>query len=215
VIDGKLDDEVWENATFTYLYDFLASTKEARVKADPATTFAISADDKQLYVAFRCQDTNVSKLRKNVTTRDGKIWNGDNVEIFLNFDRPGHTFRRVMLGASGAVFDAAYLQYGLKEHRWFDIKGLAGATNIQTDHWTGEIAIPFAGLAMKSDATGKEGAIPKSTYIMTLLKVRLCMPSSTSLLVSSPARDGLALSPITQRRNMVSRPLKAGPTVIL
>ena len=107
VIDGKLDDEVWENATFTHLYDFLASTKEARVKADPATTFAISADDKQLYVAFRCQDTNVSKLIKNVTTRDGKIWNGDNVEIFLNFDRPGHTFRRVMLGASGAVFDAA------------------------------------------------------------------------------------------------------------
>ena len=154
VIDGKLDDEVWENATFTYLYDFLASTKEARVKADPATTFAISADDKQLYVAFRCQDTNVSKLIKNVTTRDGKIWNGDNVEIFLNFDRPGHTFRRVMLGASGALFDAAYLQYGLKEHRWFDIQGLAGATNIQANHWTGEIAIPFAGLAMKSDATG-------------------------------------------------------------
>ena len=86
VIDGKLDDEVWKNATFTHLYDFRASTKEARVKADPATTFAISADDKQLCVAFRCQDTNVSKLIKNVTTRDGKLWNGDNVEIFLNFE---------------------------------------------------------------------------------------------------------------------------------
>jgi len=154
VIDGRLDDDVWKNATFTQLYDFLASTKEARVKADPATTFAISADNKQLYVAFRCQDTNVSKLVQNVTTRDGKLWNGDNVEIFLNFEGPGHTFRRVMLGASGAVFDAAYLQYGLKEHRWFDIKGLAGATNIQTGHWTGEIAIPFAGLAMKSNSTG-------------------------------------------------------------
>ena len=89
VIDGKLDDDVWKNATFTYLYDFLDSTKEARVKADPATTFAISADDKQLYVAFRCQDTNVSKLIKNVTTRDGKLWNGDNVEIFLNFEGHG------------------------------------------------------------------------------------------------------------------------------
>jgi len=153
VIDGKLDDEVWKKATFTHLYDFRASIKEARVKADPATTFAISADDKQLYVAFRCDDTNVSKLAKSITTRDGKLWNGDNVEVFLNFDRPGHTFRRVMLGASGAVFDAAYLQYGLKEHRWFDIKGLAGATNMQPDHWTGEIAIPFAGLAMKPDTT--------------------------------------------------------------
>ncbi|MCS5631532.1 MAG: alpha/beta fold hydrolase [Pirellulaceae bacterium] len=154
VIDGKLDDDVWENAIFTHLYDFLASTKEAKIKADPATTFAISADNKQLYVAFRCQDTNISKLVQNVTTRDGKLWNGDNVEIFLNFEGSDHTFRRVMLGASGAVFDAAYLQYGLKEHRWFDIQGLAGGTNIQPDHWTGEIAIPFAGLAMKSNSIG-------------------------------------------------------------
>ena len=154
VIDGKLNDEAWKNATFTHLYDFLASTKEARVKADPDTTFAISADEKQLYVAFRCQDTNVSKLANSITTRDGKLWNGDNVEIFLNFDRPGHAFRRVMLGASGALFDAAYLQYGLKEHRWFNIKGLAGATSIHADHWTGEIAIPFAGLAMKPNVTG-------------------------------------------------------------
>ena len=154
VIDGILNDEVWKTAQFTHLYDFLASTTESRVKADPATTFAISADDKQLYVAFRCQDTHVSRLINTVTTRDGKIWNGDNVELFLNFDRPGHTFRRVMLGASGAVFDAAYLQHGLKEHRWFDIKGLTGATNIQNTHWTGELAIPFAGLAMHSNATG-------------------------------------------------------------
>ena len=154
VIDGKLDDEVWKTARFTHLYDFLASTTEAKVKADPGTTFAISADDKQIYIAFRCQDTNVGKLNKSITERDGKLWNGDNVEVFLNFDRSGHSFGRVMLGASGALFDAAYLQYGLKEQRWFNIKGLAGATNIQSDHWTGEIAIPFAGLAMKPNATG-------------------------------------------------------------
>jgi len=154
VIDGKLDDDVWGTATFTHLYDFMDSTKDARIKADPVTTFSISADSKYLYVAFRCQDTNVSGLVQDITTRDGKLWNGDNVEIFLNLDRSGHTFRRVMLGASGAVFDAAYLQYGLKEHRWFDIKGLTGATDIQSDHWTGEIAIPFAGLAMNSNSTG-------------------------------------------------------------
>ena len=154
VIDGKLDDTVWAGARFTHLYDFLASTTEKKIIADPSTTFAISADDKQLYVAFRCQDTNVDKLEKGITTYDGKIWNGDNVEIFLNFDRDGHSFGRVILGASGALFDAAYLQYGLKEQRWFNIKGLAGATDIQEDHWTGEIAIPFAGLAMKPDASG-------------------------------------------------------------
>jgi hypothetical protein len=46
------------------------------------------------------------------------------------------------------------LQYGLKEHRRFHLKGLDGATNIQVDERTGEIAIPFAGLAMKPDASG-------------------------------------------------------------
>ncbi|SVC53698.1 uncharacterized protein METZ01_LOCUS306552, partial [marine metagenome] len=143
-IDGKLNDEVWKHATFLHLFDFLASTTDAKIKADPATRFAISADDKHLYVGFHCEDTNVKKLVKTVTTRDGKLWNGDNVEIFLNFDRSGHSFGRVMLGASGALFDAAYLQYGLKEHRWFDVKGLEGATDIQANHWSGELAIPLA-----------------------------------------------------------------------
>jgi dienelactone hydrolase len=59
-----------------------------------------------------------------------------------------------MLGASGALFDAAYLQRGLREHRWYTIKGLAGATDIKSDRWTGEIAIPFAGLSMKSGVKG-------------------------------------------------------------
>ena len=153
-IDGKLNDEVWKHATFLHLFDFLASTTDAKIKADPVTKFAISADDKHLYVGFHCQDTNVKKLVKTVTTRDGKLWNGDNVEIFLHFDRGGHSFGRVMLGASGALFDAAYLQYGLKEHRWYNVKGLEGATDIQADHWSGELAIPFAGLAMKPDAVG-------------------------------------------------------------
>jgi len=153
-IDGKLDDTIWKQARFTHLNDFLASTKEDKTTADPATSFAISADEKHLYFAFRCKDTDVHKLHKSIETRDGKIWNGDNVEIFFNCDRSGHCFERVMLGASGALFDAAYLQYGLKEHRWFNIEGLAGAVDIQADSWTGEVAIPFAGLAMKPDATG-------------------------------------------------------------
>ncbi|MCJ8330836.1 MAG: hypothetical protein HRT89_19570 [Lentisphaeria bacterium] len=154
VIDGKLNDKVWKKARFTSLFDITTSTKAKKIKATPGTEFAVSADAKHIYLAFRCQDDNTAKLNKKYTTHDSKIWNGDNVEFFLNYDRGGHSFIRIMIGPTGALFDAAYFQHGLKEHRWFNIKGLSGATHIEADIWTGEIAIPFAGLAMKPGVKG-------------------------------------------------------------
>ena len=37
VIDGKLNDEVWKHVRFLHLFDFLASTTDVKIKADPAT----------------------------------------------------------------------------------------------------------------------------------------------------------------------------------
>ena len=71
-IDGKIDDAVWQAAKFTELYAFVPLTEQKKTKADPATTFALSADSKNLYVAFRCMDPDMGKLKKIVTERDGK-----------------------------------------------------------------------------------------------------------------------------------------------
>ena len=72
-IDGKIDDAVWQSAKFTELYAFVPLTEQKKTKADPATTFALSADNKNLYVAFRCMDPEMGKLKKIATERDGKV----------------------------------------------------------------------------------------------------------------------------------------------
>jgi len=70
VIDGKLDDAVWQEAAFSDMYDFVSLAEQKKTKANPATTFALVADERTLYVAFRCQEPNIDKMKKSVTERD-------------------------------------------------------------------------------------------------------------------------------------------------
>ena len=150
IIDGKIDDAVWQAAEFTELYAFVPLTEQKKIKADPATTFALSADSKNLYVAFRCMDPDMGKLKKTVTERDGKVYRDDYVEIFMDFDGDKRHLARIILSAGGVLFDSAYMQRGLSSSGG-NYKGLQGKISLEADQWTGELLIPFAGLGVRPD----------------------------------------------------------------
>jgi len=94
-----------------------------------------------------------------------------------------------MLSVTGAIYDSSYLQYGLLQHGWFNIKGVKGATRINKDHWIAELAIPFAGLGVKPDQTGNwlinacrtNWTIKRGGYRSTLI--------SWGLLTEKPKRE--------------------------
>ena len=99
-IDGVLDDAIWQKAgktgkfygdltisIYTFAKNEFASIAELtpedkkmleKLVTDFDQTTAYAAhDDKKLYLAYVCQDSNVAGLHADVKKRDGKVWNDD------------------------------------------------------------------------------------------------------------------------------------------
>ncbi len=148
-IDGKLDDEPWENCS-------VASTgrmSELQTGRLPTygTTIQTLWKGNNLYFAIRCEESvgpalNLSQQpeivsRLNIaTTKNGDqaIWYGDAVEILLDTD--SHSYYQIAVNPAGALID---LDRGASRNNWFNWSSQAEvATHVADDHWTIEIRIP-------------------------------------------------------------------------
>src|SRR4051812_26416815 len=81
VIDGNLDDEAWSTeplVTGDWLsYDPLYGEKQAQ-----RTEVHAGYDDRYLYFAFHCLDSEPDKIRTTISRRDN-VWNDDWVGLSL------------------------------------------------------------------------------------------------------------------------------------
>ena len=144
-IDGKLDDDAWRKAapvTLRYLngqWETPTQKTEARVLAD----------EKFLYLGVKCFESEPKRMIAAGEKRDGALWNGDTVELFLD---PGHKAARgryvqVIVNPDGLVYDSKDGRSGWNA----DLSVKAGRF---PGGWTVELALPMADL-------GVAGAIPK------------------------------------------------------
>ncbi len=80
IIDGNITDEIWNavswNANFTQLSPIEGNQPTQKTK------FKIIYDDKNLYLAVRCYDSEPNKIVKRLSRRDGN--DGDWIEINLD-----------------------------------------------------------------------------------------------------------------------------------
>ncbi len=151
-IDGKLDDPAWATAwSSTGAYQF--NQREAN---GPATTWKLCWDDRCLYVAFDCADSNLIALPRE---RDTDVWNDDCVELFVLPDFRFRTYWELIVTPSGSIFDAVqcknYEAWGSSMNKGENLAGLQvgvnlkGTLNQPDDTDTGysvEFAVPFAEL---------------------------------------------------------------------
>ena len=81
-IDGVLDNPIWDTEALKIVNFHQLSPKEM---ADPSekTVAYIGYDKKNLYIAFKCYDSDPKKIRASVTSRDGCI-EDDWVILFLD-----------------------------------------------------------------------------------------------------------------------------------
>ncbi len=80
-IDGKLDDEIWQSAVKLSLnYETMPNEN---VNPDVATQVYLAEDSKNLYIAFRAQDSDASKIRAFYRDRD-EVSDDDYVAITLD-----------------------------------------------------------------------------------------------------------------------------------
>ncbi len=140
-IDGHFDDPIWESVDWGG--DFTQYKPDTGKPPSQATAFKILYDDKNLYVAFKCYDTEPGKIDRRMSRRDG--FEGDRIEINIDSYFDHVTAFSFTVSASGVLGDEAITNNGDNWDESWDPIWLA-KTAIDEEGWTAEIRIPLSQL---------------------------------------------------------------------
>jgi Domain of unknown function (DUF5916)/Carbohydrate family 9 binding domain-like len=140
VIDGKLDDPVWQQAAL--LGDFTQDFPDEGLPPTEKTEVRVGYDDKDLYIAVRCHDAEPGKIVAPLLSRDGDLTYEDSVWIVLDTfhdRRNGFFFATNPLGVQvdGLVRNEGEEQSLAWDGIWTVV------TSRDSQGWQAEIAIPF------------------------------------------------------------------------
>lgn len=137
VIDGKLDDEYWQNCPAAAT-GRLSELQTGRVPTF-GTTFKAGWQGNHVVFAIRCNEARGEKP-VSATTRDDDqaLWHGDAIELEIATET--HSYYSIAISPAGHVVD---LDRGAPRGQWFTWDSEAEvATHIADDHWTVEISLP-------------------------------------------------------------------------
>lgn len=138
-IDGILDDPIWE--TVAWGGDFTQRSPFDGETPTQKTAFKILYDAKNLYIAYRCFDTEPEKIVSRMSRRDG--FEGDWVEINIDSYYDKRTAFSFTLSVSGVRGDEFISNNGNNwDSNWNPI--WYSDTNIDEQGWTGEVRIPLS-----------------------------------------------------------------------
>ncbi|MCS6829337.1 MAG: carbohydrate-binding family 9-like protein [bacterium] len=159
IIDGKLDDTVWQHAaTVNLKWRFNPANAPALIALTPTvrTTARLLWDKQFLYVGFDCEDSDVWSV---FAQRDAPVWEGEAVEVYLDPSGKGQNYKEIDLNPLGAIIDLNIAEAkdgnpgDVDEAARWNMSGLRwaafvnGTTNDRTDRdssWTAELAIPLS-----------------------------------------------------------------------
>lgn len=167
VIDGKLDEAAWTNAsppaTLQFLWDNQTGAKQK-------TAARVLWDAQALYLGYEADDADINARFLN---RDDPTYQDDAVEFFVNPDpKQEVVYYGFEMNVRGVLYD--YLNYNSRTlfKRW-DATGmkiattLRGTMNERTDvdsGWTLEAAIPWANFEELSRRPPVAGAVWKANF---------------------------------------------------
>jgi Domain of unknown function (DUF5916)/Carbohydrate family 9 binding domain-like len=142
-IDGRLDDAIWQTATFTS--DFLQKEPSEGAQPSDRTEVAIAYDEGSLYVGVRLFTSDPSKLDMTLDRRDVQ---GRSEQFIVTLD--SYHDRRTAYGfgvtASGVRFDR-YNYEDVEYARDYSFNPVWDAHTSRDDKsWTVEMRIPFSQL---------------------------------------------------------------------
>jgi len=142
VVDGKLDDPVWRKAAGIAL----AYTNLGAAASQPTEVY-LACDTGNLYVAFRCCEREPSKIKAEVTERDGPVFDEDSVEFFLDVRADSKDYYAFAINARGAGYDAHGKDAGFSPE-W------QAAVGRERDAWTAEVSVPFSAFGLSAPPSG-------------------------------------------------------------
>jgi hypothetical protein len=148
VVDGLLAESSWDRAEKAGPFVRSLDGKPATA----ATEARLLWDDDHLYVAFLCEDANVSGA---FVKDDDKLYTSNVVEIFLNPSGDGSHYDEIELAPTNALFDASFsggprqgmdLSWSSRARHAVHLDGTLNDPRDVDRGWTVELAIPFASL---------------------------------------------------------------------
>ena len=160
IVDGKLNDAVWQNVPWTEHFKDIEGDK--RQAPTWNTRAKMTWDDQGLYIAAELLDPHVWAYLKNY---DDIVFYDNDFEIFIDPDNDTHRYYEFEVNALNTMFDlfmpkpyrngsGAMIVYNAPGMKWaVDIQGTLNDPSDTDKGWTTEIFIPFSALTI--------GNIPK------------------------------------------------------
>ncbi|MDP6016599.1 MAG: DUF5916 domain-containing protein [Candidatus Latescibacteria bacterium] len=139
-IDGNLDDAVWEQATV--VTSFLQRDPVEGAPASERTEVRLLFDDEQLYVAFRCLESEPDRIVASHMRRDADLGDDDNVVLVLDTYNDGRSGFYFGTNPYGAQREARLSNEGRNSNEAWDCVWACKARR-DSAGWSAEMAIPF------------------------------------------------------------------------
>ena len=155
-IDGELDENSWKRASTTGQF---VDSYGVRRKDYPGTQARLLYDNKNLYVAFICQDTD---LLSSYTKKDDPIYKEEAVEVMIDADNNGREYFELQVNPANIQFDKFFhegprrgedLAWNSGMKTAVKVNGTVGKRSDTDVGWTVEMAIPFKDVFKGNKAT--------------------------------------------------------------
>ncbi len=143
VLDGRLDDAVWEHAAV--VEDLHVVVSEAHAQPSERSRIYVMYDDDALYLAARFWDSEPGKVTARVLRRGDVSFGDDGFTITLDpydLGRSGYAFD---INPNGMRSEALYVDASRQNWEWEGIWN--GAARRDEFGWTAEVAIPMKSLS--------------------------------------------------------------------
>ncbi|MBI2298483.1 MAG: carbohydrate-binding family 9-like protein [Armatimonadetes bacterium] len=113
------------------------------------TKVRIGLHGDRLYVAFECAEDRLNAIQAHVRERDGKVWEDDCVELFLDPGCTGKRYWQVSVNSVGTV-----ARLGPDGARWDAEVAAAARVEPERKRWVVELAVPLGELKLAPAAGG-------------------------------------------------------------
>ena len=158
VIDGKLDDEVWNQAK--EITGFADDTQG--FVPDVKQSLRLLYDLDGIYVGTRYQTVPDQELRAEHTQRDdANLWRDECVEVFLDPDFDRSTYYQFVANIKGVQSDLRIVDSKMKPRDWDEARLWNGRWRVATaegsDHWSAEAFIPWETVGVEAGAKQRMG----------------------------------------------------------
>ncbi len=142
VLDGELDDAVWQQAPLVSGFTLYESGE----LTSPQTACRLLWDDRYLYLGARCEEPLMEQVNLTRTAHDEHaLFRGEAVEFFIDPDHNHARYYQLAFSIAGSLYDGEGMSTTWDSRA--QVKTFVGP-----DFWSAEIAVPWETLKSRPQA---------------------------------------------------------------